>query len=338
MNNTQAAGDELPLTKSMLKDYTSNSIYFDQWSSTSGFENTDGKHVTTGIGFNPYYSSTVRMTAQYSIQDYTYTTFKSKVSLDSKWTTGDLGETQFVVYADNQKLYSKTFTNQTPAEELELPIPSGTKNLTLYVLQNKGAQGNHRAFFENPRLTNDLPASAAVDSVSLSDIGISKSITNSVYKNAWGSGAFQADSGELVARGYGFSPYYSSTVRIHASFYIADYSYSTLETTVSLDSRWKLGDRGKTEVSIYADDKKIYSETFVNSTKAQKLQLPIPAGTKELTFYTSQEKGTQGNHRIIFEQPLLTNSLPSSPSFDGLSLESFNPKNNQSNSVYNGKW
>ena len=234
LNNAQAAGNELPLTKSMLKEYTNYSLYFDQWSSSSSFVNTDGEHVTNGVGFSPYTSGTVRMTAQYSIQDYTYTTFKSKVSLDSKWITGDLGETQFVVYADNEKLYSKTFTNQTPAEELNLPIPSGTKNLTLYVLQKKGAQGNHRAFFGNPRLTNDLPASPSIDSTSLSDIGISEYLRYSVYTNSWGSSVFQADSGELVARGYGFEPYTSGIVRINASFYIADYSYTTLETTVSL--------------------------------------------------------------------------------------------------------
>ncbi|MDZ5471907.1 NPCBM/NEW2 domain-containing protein [Bacillus sp. 31A1R] len=329
--NVHAQSSELYLTSDLVT--SEKDAYFDKWSSGS-FEDTSGHYSPKGIGLEPYYSSIYRTFAQFHIEDYSYTTLETRVGLQNGWNTGDRGETEFIIYADDLRIYSKTFSNTTPPEDLKLQIPTGTKYITLYAVMSKGSQGNHGAIFGNARLTNTLPASSKKDILALDNIGTSSE--KDAYGSGWNSSPFKMSDGKLVARGYGLSPYYSSTTKTYATFNIQDYNYSTFETRVSLDNKWVTGDRGKTEVVIYADNKKIYSKTFNNKTLAQNLKLSLPKGTKYLTLYALEEKGTQGNHSVIFDNPFLSNSLKAKSADDTVSL--YNLGTAEGKDAYRGQW
>lgn len=314
------AAIEIPLTNSLLTSYSKYEVYFDKWDSKTQFENTDGEIVSSGIGFEPDYSNTSVMYAIFDVKDYNFTTFESKISLDKKWIVGDRGKTQVVVYADDNKLYEQQFSNLTSVQNLKLAVPDNTGNIKLFVVMDEGSQGNHRMIFENPRLTNSLPQKDEIDSLALTSIGASNYSKYEYYVNNWSSIPFENSRGNLYARGIGFEPDYSNTSRMYAQYYIKDYDYTTLQTQISLDNKWRSGDRGKSEVLIYADDTKIYSTTFTNTTDVKDVKIAIPKDTEYITFYALVERGSQGNHAIVIENPLLTRELPQSPKSDIESL------------------
>ena len=159
---------------------------------------SDGHLVGKGFGLKPYYSSTTKVWGEYNISDYSYSTLETTVSLDKKWTKGNLGKTEVVIYADNVKLYAKTFTNTTPVQNVKLPFPKNTKHLSFYVLQEKGTQGNHAVIFENPVLTNSLKSLPADDTTSLYDLGVSDS--SDAYIGEWIGQAFQMAEGKLIRK------------------------------------------------------------------------------------------------------------------------------------------
>ena len=334
---TFASSGNLLLTKDLMNDYSKSDVHFNSWGKDS-FKDTSENIITNGIGFYPYYSSTERMFSEFYIGDYSYTTLETTISLDAKWKTGDLGKTGVSIYADDKEIYSKTFTNTTSLQNLKLPIPQGTKNVTFFVALDKGLQGNHGVIFGKPTLTNTLPATSAFKGLSLSTIGQADYSKSDVYSGAWNSSAFQTSDGNVITNGYGFYPYYSSTQRMFSKFYVGDYSYTTLETTISIDSKWKTGNLGKTGVSIYADDKEIYTKTFTNSTSLEKLKLPIPQGTKNITFYVAQDKGSQGNHGVIFSNSTLTNELPQASKFNGVALSTIGQADYSKSDVHSGAW
>ena len=124
LTEAKAATGEQPITKSMLTDrsgYNGYDVHYGSWRDGSSFVNTDGDVVTEGFGFQRFHSDTYRMYADFYVKDFSYTTFEAKVSLSNTYTTGDLGKTEVIVYADNQEIYSKTFTNTTPVHSLRLP-------------------------------------------------------------------------------------------------------------------------------------------------------------------------------------------------------------------------
>ena len=337
------AASSLALTESLAVDESNSGydVHYNGWSWNESFMNTNKKTVTRGIGFEPYYSDTRRMYAEFKISDYKYTTFETTISLDNKWLVGDPGKTQFTIFADNKKIYTQTFTNKTAAKKLKLAIPSGTQSLTLEVVMDKGTQGNHGAIFESPTLTNSLKKSSSYDALSLASIGTSEESNSGydVYYGSWGKSPFELANGSLVGRGYGFEPYYSDTNRMWAKFKISDYSYTTLETEISLDNKWRTGDRGKTQVIIYADDKEIYSKTFENATSVEKVKAAIPSGTTWLTLEVVMDKGSQGSHGLIFGSPILTNSLANIESNDSVALATLGTSDKSSgNDVYYGAW
>jgi hypothetical protein len=343
--NAHAAGDVLKLTSNLLSSFSDDDdLYWNKWSNSESFVDSNGKVINEGFGFEPYYSDTSRMYAEFNIQDYNYTTLETTISLENKWRTGDRGKTEFVIYADNQKIFSKTFTNTTPPQQLKLPIPKGTAKLTFYALMEKGSQGNHGAIFGYPRLTNALPPSPSVNKLSLvRDIGAAEmSDDDDVYFWDWGyRGPFELTDGSLVPNAVAFEPYYSSAKRMYASFKVEDYTddYSTLETQISLENGWRTGDRGKTEAIIYADNVKLYSKTFTNTSPIQNVKLSIPKGTKYITFYAVQETGSQGNHGLIFVDPVLTKERSFLPVDRSLALSDIGvAEMSDDDDVYYGMW
>lgn len=318
----KADGNEVALTSQYVSSYSNNNdVYYDRWNSKNLFEDTDGNIVERGIGFSPYYSSTYRMYTTFNVTDFNYSTLETKISLENGWRTGDKGTTAFIIYADNKKLYTKSFNNLTPAQDLKLQLPAGTRSITFYVVQEKGSQGGHGAIFGNPKLTNSLQPLPKSDNMALGDIGPSGYSDDDDWRfGGWSNGAFRMADDTIVARGYGFHPYYSSTYKMFMTFTISDYTYTTLETNVSLEKGWAKGDRGKSQVVVYANNKLLYSKTFTNQTPVQSLKLPIPKGTVSLTLAVVQAKGSQGNHGVIFENPLLTNALPASSAVDSVAL------------------
>lgn len=274
----------------------------------SVFQLTDGTNASNAFGFEPYdYYDNNRMSASFYVGDYTYSTLEATVSLDKAYSKGDRGQSEFVIYADNVKIYTKTFYNDTLQQNIKLALPKGTKYLTFYALTNKGTQGNHALILDNARLTKSLAALPADDSISIVGLGTSSvSYSNDVFHNKWSSSSFQLTEGSQVPIGIGLSAYsYYNHPSIWSQYYIGDYSYPTLETKVSLDARWKSGDRGSTTVTIWADDKLIHQSTLTNTTKSKNIIVSIPQGTKYLKFGSANPKGSNG-HAIIFEDPKLT--------------------------------
>lgn len=330
------------LTENMVTD--SEDAYFDSWPKAR-FEDSTGKYITAGVGFSPYYSTTHTTYADFNIKDYQFTTFETELSLHKGENIGDRGKTEFIVYADSKKIYSKTFSNTTPPQNLKLPIPTGTKNISLYAVMSKGKQGNHLAIFGNARLTNSLKATSKVNQLALSDIGMISS--DGLSTNEWRSYSdnkpFEMTDGHLISKGIGFAPYTTGyapydkeTNTVSAKYKISDYSFTTLETPVSLDNKWKTGDLGKTEVIIYADNKKIFTKTFSNTTPVQNLKLSIPKGSDYLTFFAVQEKGAQGRHKVIFENPVLTNSNKATAADASISLHDLGLADGKD--AYIGSW
>ncbi|MCR2821449.1 NPCBM/NEW2 domain-containing protein [Lederbergia panacisoli] len=335
-SKTEAASVQY-LTRDLMTSSSSGDAYFDGWSRSSSFEDTTGNVIPTGVGFKPNYSYNYNMYANFKVEDYKYTTFEATLSIDNQLKGGDRGKTEFVIYADSAKLYSKTFTNTTKPENVKVQIPTGTKYISLHAVMTKGSQGSHGAIFGNARLTNSLKASNKVNQLALNDIGVATS--KDFYKDAWSGGTGQPlekSDGHLIGKGFGLSPGYSYTSKVWGEYKVSDYSYSTLETTVSLDKKWTTGDLGKTEVIIYADNVQLYSKTFTNTTPLQNLKLRLPKGTKSITFYAVYEKGNQGNHRVVFDNPVLTNSLQALPADDTVSL--YDLKVSEGARYYEGAW
>ncbi|KGP89864.1 hypothetical protein N780_09435 [Pontibacillus chungwhensis BH030062] len=313
---TNAASNSVQFNSSMeIGVNDSDDVYYNEWSNDHPFELANGEKSTNGIGFEPsYYSnSQERMFAEYYIKEQDFTTFEATISLDKSMTSGDNGVTEAVIYADDEKIYSRTFENTSGVETVKLPVPKGTSSITLYAIQDGGNQGNHALIYDNPRLTNSLAPKKKKDQLSLTTIGTAASSdSDDSFLSSWSNLPFQRSNGSLLARGYGFDPsYYSANKdRMYSSFYIKDYSYTTLETTISIDKKWTKGDLGKTQAIIYADDEKIYSAQFKNNTSSKDVKVQIPKDTTYLYLYVVQDGGEQGTHGLIFEDPILTNELP----------------------------
>ena len=287
-------------------DESDYDLHYKNWDDTP-FENVTGAFIARTIGLQAYYSSTTRMFVEYNIGDYSYTTLETKISLDQLYKIGDLGTSQVEIYADSQKIYTKKFTNKTGIQNVKVAIPKGTKYLSFYVLQKGGNQGKHRILIENPILTNAKPTVKKKKQQDLWSLGTSETTDYSVYKNKWDSSAFEMNNGQMIARGYGFYPYYSSYNSVLAKFYIGDFSYKKFQTTFSIDKSEKSGSRGSTTVQVYAGTKQIYSKKFTNTTKIQKVNLTIPKKTKKLTVKTIHKRGKNGTHAIVMDNPVLIN-------------------------------
>lgn len=315
----KAASDVVSLYQDLSPTQLSNKNDFaeGQWG-RDPFQLTDGTNSSNAYGFKPYSSyDHDRMYARFYIGDYSHSTLEATVSLDKSSSKGDRGQSEFVIYADDVKIYTKTFKNSTSQQNIKIALPKGTKNLTFYAVLKSGKQGSHSLVFDNARLTKALNALPVDKSISVVDLGNSSSSNdNEVYHYDWDSLPFQLSEGPLVAKGIGLktnSSYYYKP--IWSKFYIGDYKHPSLETKISLDARWKSGDRGTTNVSIWADTKVIYQTKMSNTTKTKNVILSIPKGTKYLKFGSSNPKGSKG-HSVIFEDPKLT-ERPQPPTVSG---------------------
>ncbi|QSS99796.1 hypothetical protein IMZ31_17300 [Pontibacillus sp. ALD_SL1] len=344
--NTNAASNTIPLNSNLqdgVSDY--DDVHYNVWSSEHPFELVNGKKSANGIGFEPHRYSELEesMYAKYYIKEHDFTTFEATISLEKSWTTGDNGITEAVIYADNEKIYSKTFTNTSGVETVKIPVPKGTEYITLYAVQDAGNQGNHGLIYDNPRLTSSLAPTEKKDQLSLATIGTASS--SDYDDSSYGSWSkfnlpFQLSDGSLTRRGYGFEPhrYSENESRMYRSFYIKDYSYTTLETTISIDKKWTKGDRGKTQAIIYADDTEIYSAQFKNTTSAKDVKVQIPKDTTYLYLYVVQQSG-EHNHGLFFENPVLTNELPLMSVGDFKALSSIGYSNTYDyEDVHKGNW
>lgn len=335
----------LPITSELVSSLSDqDDVHWNSWDEDSMFNLTNGKTSAKGIGFEPYtYSDEPdRMHTEFYIEEYDYTTFEATVSLEKSWTTGDKGITEAVIYADSKKIFSKTFHNTSEPVNVKAAIPAGTTSLTLYAVQQKGSQGNHGLIYDNPRLTNSLDKTQKLDQIGLYTIGTANfSDSDDAYYGKWSKDPFQMKEENLVAVGYGFEPYrYSNHPdRMYREFSIKDCSYTTLKTTISIDAKWDMGDLGVSQAVIYADDKRIYSKKFTNTSPSEDVQIQIPEGTDNLTLYVIQDAGSQGNHGVIFENPVLTNSLPAIQQDDFAALFSLGTaKTSYSGDVHYGVW
>ncbi|MBK3497224.1 NPCBM/NEW2 domain-containing protein [Viridibacillus sp. YIM B01967] len=317
----KAASDVISLYQDLSPTEVNNEYDFADggWEGKKPFQLTDGTNSSDAYGFKPYFPyDNKRLYARFYVGDYNYSTLEATVSLDKSTAKGALGQSEFVIYADNVKLYTKTFKNNTPQQNIKIALPKGTKNLTFYTVINKGNQGSHALILDNARLTKVLKAIPADSTISVVDLGTSSvSDDYDVYHNEWDNLAYQLSDGTLVPKGIGLegSGSYSNKSSIWSKYYIADYAYPTLETKVSLDARWKSGNRGTTNVFIWADGKVIYQTKMSNTTKTKNVILSIPKGTKYLKFGSKNTNGSKG-HSVIFADPRLT-KRPQPPTVSG---------------------
>jgi hypothetical protein len=338
-----ASASEVKLTKQLNTNSNNNDLEWDHWHRSGKdvpFTTTNGDIVTEGFGLEAYYSDTYRTFASFYIGDYSYTTLDTTISLESDYTLGDLGETEVAIYADSQKIYTKHFTNKTKAQHIQVGIPANTKELDFYILQKKGTKGAHSIIFADPKLTNTLPKTpksnvAALFDLSPSEVSYSSDIQTKLWSNDL---TFENTKGTYIARAVAISPYYSDTKRSYAVYNISDFNYTTLETNISLDNAYRIGDLGETQVEIYADNQRIYTKKFTNKTGIQKLNVSIPKGTVNLKFFVLQHPGAQGHHRVILENPLLTNKNSSVKKTKTVSLRDIGIAESTSSSVYFGSW
>ena len=336
--SVEAANSQSLGSQHITGQSSSYDIYHSSWGRNTPFFDSDGKTVTEGIGLRQYSRSRSRVYASFKVDDYSYSTFETTVSLDNNYRVGARGKTEVVVYADNKLLYTETFTNTTPKRNLQLALPSNTKNITVFAIFKSGSQGTHRVILEKPRLTNSQSSISADETRRLSSIGVSTASSSYDWSfGANGGTPFEMQDGRLLARGYQLRRYSSNRARTYIGFPVSDYTYPMLETSISLDPNYASGDRGKTEVVVYADGYKLYTKTFTNNSPEEDLQLLIPKGTQTIYFYALFQPGSQGTHRVNIDNPTLTNSETYMDEANVLSLQSIGIARTSSSYDVNGR-
>lgn len=207
---------------------------------------------------------------------------------------------------------------------MQVAIPKNTENLIFKVSTDKGAQGKQKVVVGNPILTNSLPQTPVYNGQNLMNIGASYYTSNTYYRYAWSDKEVFKLGDTLVNRGFGLQPTYTNYEYGSVEFNISDYDFTTLETTIGLDSKFINGDRGNTSLGIYADGIPIYTKTMTNKTQPEAIKVAIPTGTTWLKFISTHDNGTQGFHRVVVDNPVLTNSFQATPKVNAQMLAELN--------------
>lgn len=317
-NKSFAAG-EISLTD--LKAYSNSSYYYvNQWDYKSPFEDTNGNLIVSGIGLSTYSNSGGTSYGSYNIKNMSYKTFSTTLSLDSKWTTGDYGQSSIGFYADDVLLYEKQLSKNTQPINVNISLPAKVTNFHIIVKQLKGGKGTQRVILSNPIFSMNGTYSNKFElPVSLTSIGANK--YSGYYTNAWSyNSVFQDIKGNLLTGGIGLGTnVYGGTS--YTSYNIDKMGYDLFEAKVSLDSKWIEGDFGRSAIGIYADDYLLYEKEINSKTSLQSIKLSIPKGTKNLKIVTKQIKGARGSHGIVLINPIVKKttmkelSIPKTVSF-----------------------
>lgn len=304
---------ELPVSPLTIGASESSSyVYANKWYNEV-FQDINENIITSGIGL--YSSGSGTGYATYNIEDMGYNQFVAKVSLDSKWSVGNFGQSSFAVYADDYLLYEKELTTKTPVQSVKLSIPKGTKNITLITKQIEGAKGTHNVVLNNPLFKKTSGKLVVVPkTIAFTSVGAIES-SSYYYQNNWYSNPFQYSNGKIASSGVGL---YKDGG--YARYNIANMGFNSLKTTLSLDSKWINGDYGTSSAYIYADNKLLYS-TKLKKTDVKNLTVRFPKNTKNVEIYIQQKSGAKGEHNVVFGNARFTNlPVSSKPSASKVSI------------------
>lgn len=125
--------------------------YSSEWQNTL-FRYSNNKIAIDGVGLSTYSRLGGTGYAVYDIAGMAFNAFKTKLSLDSQWLTGDYGKSTVYIYGDKKLLYKRTLTKKD-VKSLTLRFPSKTKKVSLKVIQKKGAKGTQGVVFGNAVFT-----------------------------------------------------------------------------------------------------------------------------------------------------------------------------------------
>lgn len=284
-------------------DPSSTSYYFEEnkWGSTSNFADAFGNIVGNGIGL--YNNGGAASHATYNIDGMGYKSFQATLTLDSKWLTGDFGKMAIGIYADDILLYEK----QMPKDKvlpINLKLPENTKELQFVGKQIQGAKGEQRLVIANGKLsTSGDFLKASKSTTSLMTIGSQEDSYYFSSGNWRSTQAYQDIKGNIIP--YGIGLYNRGGGRGYASFNIDQLGFNILETKITLDSKWTVGDFGKTAVGIYADDILIYEKQLTAKTAVQTVKVNIPKDTKNIKLVTQQIQGARGEQGVVFIDPIV---------------------------------
>ncbi|WP_066070616.1 hypothetical protein [Neobacillus soli] len=282
------------------------SIYKNKWYWES-FEDLNGKIIDRGIGFSrDYYYKTY---ATYNIDNMGFTTFDTRITLDKKNSVGDYGKTAVGIFADDHLLYESQLSVGNGSLNVHLDLPANTKNLKIIARQLSGAKGEHLVILDNARLSTGGVVKSLGEEASLNTIG-GNVISGDYYSGQWYQVPFQDMTGKIATEGVGL---YRGDGTAKVQYNIDQMGYNIFETKLSLDSKWAVGDFGKTAVAIYADDYKLYEKQMSPSTPVQSIRLKIPKGTKNLFLITKQIRGARGEQKVIFINPVVKKTTEAQP-------------------------
>lgn len=286
---------------------TSYYYYTGNWSE-SGFQDIKGNVIPYGLAMHTYDGG--RAYATFNIDQMDYNVFETKITLDSKWVSGDYGKTAVGIYADDVLLYEKQLNAKTAVQKVKLHIPKGTKNLKLVTQQNEGARGTQKVVFIDPVVKQTNDKVKTVDkTVSVNTVGAT-STSYYFYSNTYGSSSFQNIKGDLVTSGIGFSTYGGGEA--YANYDIQNMDFNSFKAKLSLDSKYVQGDYGKSTIYIYGDNKLLYSRNLTRSSAVANLTLRIPSKTKTFKVLVKQTGGAKGTHAVILDNAVFTKMKVSS--------------------------
>lgn len=264
------------------------------------FTDVYGKTVNDGVGFHDDSAY-----ATYNVAGKGYSSFQGKVTLDSRYVNGDYGKSVIGFYADDRLLYEKPLSKSSGVVNVNVKLPKNAKDFSIIVKEKSGSKGQQFVVVQDGIFTKDGSYLSISDSSysSLLTVGVSNS---SNYNDTDSYYDFQDINGNLITKGFSLSlPSYQDGLA-YSKFNISGNEYNTLETSISLDSKYINGDYGKSVVGIYADDYLLYEKEFTSKTSIQKVKVSIPKGTENITLLAHQIKGAKGTQAVTFSQPVVS--------------------------------
>ncbi|MED4281728.1 NPCBM/NEW2 domain-containing protein [Priestia megaterium] len=284
---------------SSLSSDSEEGFYTSYWSTGEKFTDVYGKTVNDGIGFygdSPYVT--------YNVSGKGYSSFQGKVTLDSRYVNGDYGKSVVGFYADDRLLYEKPLSKSGGVVNVNAKLPKNIKHFSIVVKEKDGSKGQHFVVVQDGQFIKGGSYLSVPYSSYSSLVTIGDSSSQGYYASSYN--ALEDINGTLTTNGFSLNtPDYEGGLS-YSTFSIEGNGYNTLETSISLDSRYVNGDYGKSVVGIYADDYLLYEKEYTSKTPIQKVKVSIPKGTHHLTLLTNQIRGAKGTQTVTFSQPVVS--------------------------------
>ncbi|PFL70503.1 hypothetical protein COJ36_02810 [Priestia megaterium] len=285
---------------SSLSPDSDDGFYTSYWSDDEKFTDVFGKKVNDGVGL--YDDSAY---ATYNVSGKGYSSFEGKVTIDSRFVNGDFGKSVIGFYADDRLLYEKPLSKSSGVINVNVKLPKNTKDFSIIVKEKDGSKGQHLIVVQDGKFIKggaylSVPDSSYSSLVTVGDADSSSYLDTNSYHD------LQDINGNLITKGFALSTNYYDSGLSYSTFSIGGNGYNTLETSISLDSRYVNGDWGKSVVGIYADDYLLYEKEFTSKTPIQKVKVSIPKGTQNVTLLVNQIRGAKGYQSVTFNQPVVS--------------------------------